>query len=167
MAPQTRNRFRALERWRYHISVFSIVLRVLLGNWIKFSFAISWPWWLRSVGSLSRVCNFDDSVSACFGKMADPGAYQLTFFIWPRGTHSRYIVLTLASIFIQHHPILHSDLLWLRWILAAQIMAISCNASHADVKPELGPIYDCLTRGESFGLAVSALHLIQNLNTIK
>jgi len=32
-------------------------------------------------------------------------------------------------------------------------MATSCNASYADAKPKLGPSYDCLTPGESFGLA--------------
>jgi len=32
-------------------------------------------------------------------------------------------------------------------------MASSCNASYADATPKLGPSYDCLTRGESFGLA--------------
>jgi len=32
-------------------------------------------------------------------------------------------------------------------------MATSCNASYADAKHKQGPSYDCLTRGESFGLA--------------
>jgi hypothetical protein len=40
-------------------------------------------------------------------------------------------------------------------------MTTGCNASYADAKSKLGPSYDCLTRGESFGLAVSALQLIQ------